>query len=69
MIADDRMIEKKDRGLAEPLQFYTGRDRLLYEVVVFTTDKDRVEGYLSAPKSEAVASSKWSPQQSAGVTP
>jgi hypothetical protein len=34
----------------EPLQFYTGRDRQLYEVVVFTVDKNKVSGYLSAPK-------------------
>ena len=27
VIADDRVIEKKDRGAAEPLQFYTGRNR------------------------------------------
>src|SRR5208337_4210515 len=40
VIADDRTIEKKDRGVAEPLQFYTGRDRQLYEVVIFTTEKN-----------------------------
>ena len=51
VIADDHIIEKKDRNVAEPLQFYTGRDRMLYEVVVFTADKKSVSGYLSAPKS------------------
>jgi hypothetical protein len=51
VIADDRKIEKKDRGVAEPLQFYTGRDRLLYEVVIWTTEKNRVSGYLSTPKT------------------
>lgn len=50
VIADDRAIEKKNRTLFEPLQFYTGRDRLLDEVVVFTVDKNKVSGYLSAPK-------------------
>jgi DNA repair exonuclease SbcCD ATPase subunit len=50
VIADDRAIEKKDRSMFEPLQFYTGRDRQLYEVVVFTVDKNKVSGYLSAPK-------------------
>jgi hypothetical protein len=49
--ADDRVIEKKDRGVAEPLQFYSGRDRLLYEVVIFTVEKNKVTGYLSTPKS------------------
>ena len=32
VVADDKTIEKKDRNLAEPLQFYSGRDRMLYEV-------------------------------------
>jgi seryl-tRNA synthetase len=48
--ADDHTIEKKDRNLGEPLQFYTGRDRQLYEVVVFNVTKDAISGYLSAPK-------------------
>jgi hypothetical protein len=51
VIADDRTIEKKDRTVYEPLQFYTGRDRMLYELVVFTVQKDRVSGYVSTPKS------------------
>jgi hypothetical protein len=51
VIADDRTIEKKDRTVAEPLQFYTGRDHLLYEVVVFTANKNSITGYLSTPKS------------------
>jgi len=51
VIADDHVIEKKDRNVAEPLQFYTGRDRMLYEVVVFTANKKSVSGYLSAPKN------------------
>lgn len=50
VVADDRTIEKKDRTLFEPLQFYTGRDRMLYEVVVLTADKNQVTGYLSTPK-------------------
>lgn len=51
VLADDRKIEKKDRTINEPLQFYTGRDRLLYEVVVNRVHKDSVSGYLATPKS------------------
>ena len=51
VIADDKTIEKKDRTVSEPLQFYTGRDHMLYEVVVFTASKDKVTGYLSTPKN------------------
>jgi hypothetical protein len=51
VIADDRTIEKKDRTMNEPLQFYTGRDHMLYEVVVFGVDKNSITGYLSTPKN------------------
>ena len=51
VIADDRTIEKKDRTVGEPLQFYTGRDHMLYEVVVFNAGKDSITGYLSTPKN------------------
>lgn len=50
VIADDRVIEKKDRTANEPLQFYTGRDRALYEIVVYQVEKNSVTGYLSTPK-------------------
>jgi len=53
--ADDRIVEKKDRGVAEPLQFYSGRDRQLYEVVIFSVEKNKVTGYLSTPKSSVLA--------------
>jgi hypothetical protein len=48
--ADDWTIEKRDRTLFEPMQFYSGRDRQLYEVVVMSVDKNKVSGYLSTPK-------------------
>ena len=57
VIADDRTIEKKDRGVAEPLQFYTGRDHVLYEVVIWTTEGNGVTGYLSTPKSTNITAS------------
>jgi hypothetical protein len=48
--ADDRVVEKRDRNVEEPLQFYTGKDHQLYEVVVLTVNKSQVTGYLSTPK-------------------
>ena len=51
VMADDRTIEKKDRTVFEPLQFYTGRDHLLYEVVVNDVQKDQISGYMSTPKN------------------
>ncbi len=53
VIADDKKIEKKDRTINEPLQFYSGRERALFEVVVNTVNKDTVTGYLSTPKNVA----------------
>jgi hypothetical protein len=50
VIADDWTIEKRDRTLFEPMQFYSGRERQLYEVVVMSVDKNKVSGYLSTPK-------------------
>src|SRR4051812_35741650 len=52
VLADDRTIEKKDRTMNEPLQFYTGRERGLFELVVYKVDKDTVTGYLSTPKTQ-----------------
>jgi hypothetical protein len=52
--ADDKTIEKKDRNVSEPMQFYTGRDHLLYELVVWTVTKKDVSGYLSTPKNAPV---------------
>jgi hypothetical protein len=50
--ADDRSYEKKDRNVDEPLQFYSGKDPALYEIVVNTIGaKNQVSGYLSTPKT------------------
>jgi multidrug efflux pump subunit AcrA (membrane-fusion protein) len=49
--ADDHTIEKKDRTLGEPLQLITGRDKQLYEIVIFNVTKDQISGYLATPKS------------------
>jgi multidrug efflux pump subunit AcrA (membrane-fusion protein) len=52
--ADDKTIEKKDRTVAEPIQFYSGRDHLLFELVVWNVDKNKATGYLSTPKGAPV---------------
>jgi len=48
--ADDKNIEKKDKNLDEPVQFYSGKDRSLFEIVVNNIGKNSVTGYLSTPK-------------------
>lgn len=52
--SDDKTIEKKDRNQNEPIQFYSGRDHMLYELVVWTVDKNKVTGYVSTPKNAPV---------------
>jgi len=52
--SDDKTIEKKDRNIAEPIQFYSGREHLLFEVVVWTVDKNKATGYLTTPKEAPV---------------
>jgi hypothetical protein len=52
--SDDKTIEKKDRNVSEPIQFYSGRDRMLFELVVWSVDKNKATGYLSTPKNAPV---------------
>jgi hypothetical protein len=52
---DDNRLEKKDKTTNEPVQFLVGRDELRYEIVVNSIDKDRIRGYVSAPKDKALS--------------
>src|SRR5713226_8106279 len=53
-INDATTTEKKDRNQSEPVQFYTGRDHMLYELVAWSVDKNKITGYLSTPKNAPV---------------
>lgn len=50
VVADDKKVEKKDKNINEPLQFYVSKARQPYEIVVNDVKKDRIAGYLSTPK-------------------
>jgi len=51
VFSDDKMYEKRDKSLNEPLQFLSGKDPLLFEIVVNNVSaKNTVTGYLSSPK-------------------
>ncbi len=52
---DDNRLEKKDRTTNEPVQFLGGREQLRYEVVVNSVEKDRIRGYVSAPKDKVLS--------------
>ncbi len=55
VVADDKTIEKKDKTVGEPVQFYVRGARAPYEIVVFDVTKDQAKGYLSTPKSASAA--------------
>src|SRR6202522_3725705 len=55
VVADDKTIEKKDKTVGEPIQFYVRGARAPYEIVVFDLTKDTAKGYLSTPKSARAA--------------
>ena len=52
VLSDDKNYEKKDKSLNEPLQFYSGKEPMLFEIVVNNVSaKNTVTGYLSTPKN------------------
>lgn len=52
VIADDKNpVEKKDKGVNEPLQFYVfSKSNQPYELVINQVGKDEISGYLATPK-------------------
>ena len=51
VMADDKLIEKRDKTTNEPVQFYAAPGaRTPYEVVVNEVGKDEIKGYLATPK-------------------
>ena len=53
VLLNDRSVEKKDRTIYEPVQFYPGEKGALVELVVFEVSKNRLAGYVAAPKQLA----------------
>ena len=47
---DDKTVEKKDRSLNEPIQFYTSKAHQPDEIVVNSVGKNKIAGYLATPK-------------------
>jgi hypothetical protein len=56
VVADDKRIEKKDKTVNEPVQFYVvTKSKVPYELVINEVKKDTVIGYLSMPKAKLSA--------------
>jgi DNA-directed RNA polymerase subunit K/omega len=50
VMADDKLVEKRDKTINEPVQLYTASSKQPYEIVVNQVKKDGVVGYLATPK-------------------
>jgi hypothetical protein len=53
MTVEDKLFNKKNRALNEPIFFYTSGARLPEELVVNKVGKDQISGYVSIPKANA----------------
>jgi hypothetical protein len=69
VVVDDKSIEKKDKTVGEPIQFYVRGARAPYEIVVFDLSKDQAKGYLSTPKSARSAAPAATPAGSSSSAP
>jgi septal ring factor EnvC (AmiA/AmiB activator) len=59
VVADDKRIEKKDKTVNEPVQFYVlSKARVPYEMVVNEVRKDTIVGYLAMPKVKSNTSAR-----------
>jgi vacuolar-type H+-ATPase subunit I/STV1 len=50
LTVDDKTVEKKDRTINEPIQFYTSKSHQPDEIVVNSVKKNTIVGYLATPK-------------------
>jgi chromosome segregation ATPase len=50
LTADDKLVEKKDKTINEPIQFLTSKAKQPYEIVINSVGKDLIVGYLATPK-------------------
>jgi chromosome segregation ATPase len=51
VLADDTHVQKRDKTVNEPVQFYTSKAHQPYEIVVNQVKKNQVTGYLATPKA------------------
>lgn len=56
VIADDKLVEKKDKTVNEPVQLILSRATQPFEIVVNEVKKNMISGYVSAPKVQQARS-------------
>jgi len=57
MTVEDKLFNKKNRALNEPIFFYTSGTHLPEELVINKVGKNQISGYVSIPKANAQAQS------------
>jgi hypothetical protein len=57
LVVDDKRTEKRNRGINEPIFFYSHGDHRPMEVVINQVEKNKVSGYLSIPKAMPASTS------------
>lgn len=50
VLVSDAKLAKKGQIINEPIPLLVGKNRLRYELVVNSVEKNRIRGYISAPK-------------------
>lgn len=60
VIADDKEIQKKNKTLLEPIQFYVIGSKVPYEIVVNELSKNRIVGYLATPLDDGARAASGS---------
>ena len=71
VVADDKIIEKRDKTSGEPVQFYVkGSQRMApYEIVVFDVGRNQITGYLATPKESGPPAPAATPAPAAAAAP
>ena len=54
LLVSDTKLQKKNQIVNEPVPLLVGQNRLRYELVVNSVEKDRIRGYISTPKDASL---------------
>jgi hypothetical protein len=54
---EDKLFEKKNRAMNEPIFFYISGTHIPEEIVINKVSKDTVSGYVSVPKANSQTAS------------
>jgi hypothetical protein len=63
LLVSDSRLAKKGQLVNEPVSLLVGQNRVRYEVVVNSVGKDRIRGYVSAPKDVTLSAEGPAPKK------